>query len=91
MDFSITENKKFVHMNLRNYTLRSYSLSSFNVVPNKNIHNYLNCIKLDCLHVFQLKQIATDNAKADMRMQHSSVKYKSKETCKCEKQCHSSH
>lgn len=82
MDFSITENKKLIHMNLCNYALRSYCLSSFNVVSNKNIHKYLNCIKLDCLHIIQLKQIAADNAEVDMRMQNSSVKYNS-ETCKC--------
>lgn len=51
-------------------------------MPNKNNHNYLNCMRLDYLHLFNIKHVAMDNAEAKMRIQNSSVKSNSNETCK---------
>ena len=43
------------------------------------------------LDYLQLKQIATDNAETDMRMQNYSIKSNSKENCKYVKQYHCSY
>lgn len=70
-----------------NYPLWNYCLSSFGVVANRNIHNYVKrllkpsslfqlliCVRLDFLHMCQPQPISRVNTEAGMRNQLSFIK-----------------